>query len=108
MPAKVYIALALLVLFGALATGNPFLPRPARARLPADDGVRLLSLRTGHAAGHAAGLAAVALPCPVPELQAQVVEVRFDADGEPSWILRDGRVLRQDAVTATTTAAAGH
>jgi len=84
MPAKVYIALALLVLFGALATGNPFLPRPARAGLPADDGVRLLSLRTGHAAGRAAGLAAVALPCPVPELQAQVVDVRFDADGEPS------------------------
>lgn len=91
MTAKICIALALAVVFGALAIGNPFLPPRPGAKVPAP-GVRPVSLRTGlvHAGERALP------PCPEPALQALVAEVRFDATGEPLWILRDGRVLRRD------------
>ncbi|MBL8730698.1 MAG: hypothetical protein JNM25_19930 [Planctomycetes bacterium] len=102
MAAKTCIALALTVLFGALAVGNPCLrPRGGVVAPPAN--VHLISLRSGVVAPEHR----LPPPCPEPALQALVTEVRFDAAGEPSWILRDGRVLRRDAVTAAT-AAAGH
>ena len=98
MSAKLCIALALAVLFGALATGNPFLPRPHRAAVRHDDGVHMVSLRTGVVHAGERQLP----PCPEPALQALVTEVRFDAAGEPLWILADGRVLH------APTASAGH
>lgn len=90
MPANVCIAAALATLFLALATGNPFLRRPARAEAAPVPMVQLVSLRAG----------AVSEPpaCPQPELQALVAEVQLDADGAPLWILRDGRVVRADGV----------
>lgn len=116
MPAKFLIALALTVLLGALASGNPFLPPPREGRVPEAPPVSLISLRSvlssprglaspsgfavqsGIALRNAAG-ERVLLPCPVPALQPLVVEVRFDAEGAPSWVLQDGRVLRDGRVS---------
>jgi hypothetical protein len=97
MPAKTCIALALAVLFLALATGNPFLSRPKRANAAPVPTVELVSLRTGVPSGLVRDLPA----CPVPALQSLVAEVRFDADGAPQWILRDGRVVHADGLTVT-------
>jgi hypothetical protein len=114
MPAKTCIVLALTVLFGALAIGNPFLSKRAGAAAPRAD-VHLVSLRAGAAdctevpagAGYVLAGERVLPPCPDAALQPLVSDVQFDADGRPLWILRDGRVLRQDAATVTATAAAG-
>lgn len=127
MHRNLLLGLVIVVLFGALAGGNPFLPgrsdrakprgaapvplspaateplvevgveRPAtnglaglRAGLPLATPVSLRAAAGGEGAGEAA-----LLPCPDPALQALVVDVQRGFDGEPVWVLRDGRRLRR-------------
>jgi hypothetical protein len=37
-------------------------------------------------------------PCPDESLRSQVVDVRYDRSGAPTWVLRDGRVLQRNPV----------
>ncbi|MBX3463367.1 MAG: hypothetical protein KF830_09360 [Planctomycetes bacterium] len=97
MSAKLCIALALTVLFLALAVGNPFLPAvaggPPVGVGPEHGRVPLLPLRL-------APTLATRPACPDPDLEDLVVEVRIDAHGEPVWVLRDGRTVRRDDALA--------
>lgn len=103
MNAKVCLLLALGLLFGALATGNPFLRVPMRASAapppsaPTSQPVLDLDLmaaprgRAVPAAFQSEGFA-----CPDPALEGLVLRVTRLADGSPCWVLRDGRQFRQD------------
>lgn len=141
MHRNLFLGLVIVVLFGALAVGNPFLPCRSDRAMPRDAapvpvssveagfgavaghrassglaGLRAglplatpVSLRAGGAAAdasrmqesEAAGAGELTLlPCPEPALQSEVVAVKRGFDGEPVWLLRDGRRLRRagDAV----------
>lgn len=116
MQSKLCLVLALAVLVGALAGGNPFLSRgvdvPLRA-VPGDEAAAPLPpvlAVTADFRGDAAGPVPAsaerrplpmatfpgfaAAPCPDASLRALVVRVRPDAAGRPIWVLNDGRQVR--------------
>jgi hypothetical protein len=114
MSAKICIALALVVLFLALAVGNPFLPvaaaatdAPPPAAIAPLPGATLPGAALPGAPRSSAPVSWAALRttapqaelpvCPDPALQPLVVAVRYDAAGALTWILRDGRELQFDA-----------
>jgi hypothetical protein len=114
MQSKLCLVLALAVLVGALAGGNPFLshgtdvslrvePSPAVDVPQAPLVARTASFdrRAGAVAVPAVdggrvqvALSVVPPPCPEPSLRSRVVAVRHDAKGQPIWVLDDGRLVR--------------
>lgn len=110
MSSRLCIVLALAVLFGALAGGNPFLaggPTPAAPSGSTGEGVALPAAAQSPRAQPVAapavapGADGTALPatlpaCPEPALQPLVERVEFGGDGEAVWVLRDGRRVRRD------------
>lgn len=129
MQSKLCLLLALVVLIGVLAGGNPFLPcRSPAAKATEESGagspsvgqpvpptyalsapaprlldpaIRLTGAPAAVPASSARNAAKVvaADECPNVALRADVVQVLHDVMGRPIWVLRDGRALRVDPVT---------
>ncbi|MCC7066166.1 MAG: hypothetical protein IT456_25450 [Planctomycetes bacterium] len=117
MQSKLCLVLALVVLVGALAFGNPFLPHGSPvvadgSLLPSpdvEDGTMLVpggpdpgAASTPAAVGQLVSLQTevptsnepLVGECPDDSLRGLVVRLRHDHAGEPIWELRDGRFVR--------------
>ena len=96
--------LAMTMLLGALAMGNPFLtavpappqpaidPAPSRPAPLVEPTPRVPAPAIGAVPQPAGGEVGA---CPMPELEEQVVRRGHDQDGWPTWWLGDGRVVKE-------------
>lgn len=107
LPPRLCFGLVGVVLVGVLALGNPCRScrKPDAPCSPAALQVVAPAAATAALAGDAAAArpaapqapSAVPEPCPLPEFAAAVRAVRHDAEGQPFWLLTDGRVIRHSA-----------
>lgn len=101
LPPRLCFGLVAFLLVGVLAMGNPF----RCCRNPAHAAELPLATPVGTAPAASPVLAVAAdpspvpapavEPCPIPELAGAVIGVRHDAQGEPIWLLADGRRIQR-------------